>query len=173
MSDRTPLEVIQIKQPCELDWDALPGDGPTRMCPRCRKQVHNLSALPREDAERLVGQRSGPMCVYFTRDPHGIVNTLEYAPGPNRTRQRWWFGLAGVLTLVGAGCQFLLSGSRPPSARVAGTMPFPASNPAVRVAGDIGPSNCATSRPASTQSTSEAAAVSTHDQPAVSRSGEE
>ena len=54
MSRTTPLDVIRVKTPCHESWDAMTGDAKTRFCSGCQRHVHNLSAMPREEAERLL-----------------------------------------------------------------------------------------------------------------------
>ena len=59
MSRTMPLEVIRVDEPCKADWDAMTGDAARRFCAGCQKHVHNLSAMPREEAERLVCESAG------------------------------------------------------------------------------------------------------------------
>src|SRR3954471_20635649 len=84
---RMALEVLRVETPCPQDWDAMTGDGDRmRYCEGCGLHVHNLSAMPREDAERLVCESAGRLCVRYERMPTGTVRTLEYAPATRRRR---------------------------------------------------------------------------------------
>ena len=124
MARQNALNLIHIERPCDLDWDSLPGDGPSRVCPACGKAVHNLSAMPREEAEQIAGNGAEPRCVYYVRDATGGVRTLDYAPrSPRAGRARAWVALASLLALAAGGWQFLFFRSRPPMTRMAGAMP--------------------------------------------------
>src|SRR3712207_667528 len=80
----TPLDVIEVKEPCHASWESMRGDGRVRFCQGCGKLVHNLSAMSREEAAALVGgcAAAGELCVRFARSPDGGVATLEYRPAP-------------------------------------------------------------------------------------------
>jgi hypothetical protein len=79
----------------------MAGDARGRFCQHCQKTVHDLSAMPRDEAERLVCQSAGSPCVRLTLLPDGQVQTLDY---PTLTPRRGWswrvwslIGLAGAL----------------------------------------------------------------------------
>ena len=48
------LAQLHVDFPCTRDWDAMPGEGPTRFCDACGKHVHDLSRMTTAEAERLV-----------------------------------------------------------------------------------------------------------------------
>jgi hypothetical protein len=81
MSQRRALDVIQVNKPCPADWNQMDGDDTRRFCAHCQKFVHNLSAMPTDQAERLVCENAGNLCVRFAREESsGRVVTLDYAP---------------------------------------------------------------------------------------------
>src|SRR4051812_40258229 len=96
-----PLEVLKIENPCPADWNAMAGDERKRFCQGCQKHVHNLSAMPRAEAERLVCESAGNLCVRMALNAEGRFVTVGYQ-GSTRTRPRrgWRFwtgmGLAGA-----------------------------------------------------------------------------
>lgn len=100
-----PLEVLRIDAPCPAEWSAMAGDDAKRFCQGCRKHVHNLSAMTRDEAETLVCASAGSMCVRMEVGPDGRVATIDYRPPSLDKRGRGWrfwtgFGLAcGLLTL--------------------------------------------------------------------------
>src|SRR4051812_11825373 len=96
MSRSSPLDVIQIPQPCHEPWEQMSGDDRTRFCGACRKHVHNLSAMPRDEAERLLCASAGSLCVRYQVGPAGAPVTLDYQKG-SRVRGGW-----KVWTAVGA-----------------------------------------------------------------------
>lgn len=59
------LESIEIAKPCRADWGAMRGDDRVRFCGTCQKNVYNLSALSREQAEELLNAEEALPCVRF------------------------------------------------------------------------------------------------------------
>ena len=66
----------------------MSGDAHVRHCGRCAKNVYDLSSLTRDQAERLLEEREGELCVRFYRRPDGTVMTSDCAPGQRRRRLR-------------------------------------------------------------------------------------
>jgi hypothetical protein len=96
------LEQLQIKSPCPADWDAMSaaaGDAKSRFCQHCQKHVHDLSAMPRAAAERLVCQNAGNLCIRMSLAPDGQVITLDYRPQKGR---RWSWRIWTLVALCGA-----------------------------------------------------------------------
>ena len=89
-NQRVSLDVIQVAEPCHESWDAMTGDDRVRFCRGCSKHVHNLSAMSRTEAERLVCESAGSLCVRFARGEDGRVQTLEYR-APTRRARGWRF----------------------------------------------------------------------------------
>ena len=108
MSRVIPLELLEVADPCPVDWDALAGDQRRRLCPRCGLDVHNLSAMTREEASRLVEERTGRLCVRFARMPGGRVETLDYSDErpPDPRRRRFLIALASLGGLGAAAANF-------------------------------------------------------------------
>src|SRR4051794_5315873 len=75
---RIPLEVLKIENPCPADWNAMAGDERKRFCQGCQKHVHNLSTMPREEAERLVCESAGNLCVRMALNAEGKFVTVGY-----------------------------------------------------------------------------------------------
>ena len=98
---RVPLEVLRIETPCPADWAAMVGDDRRRFCQGCKKHVHDLSAMPRAEAERLVCESAGDLCIRMTLEADGRVVTVDYesAAAGHRRGWRYWtgVGLAGAL----------------------------------------------------------------------------
>jgi hypothetical protein len=100
MTTRLPivLENIRIASPCAADWDDMRGDERVRFCGRCEKNVYNLSSMSRDDAEALVNEKEGRLCVRFFQRADGTVLTADCPVGAQRMRmrQRVWASLSGV-----------------------------------------------------------------------------
>jgi len=105
MSERRSLDVIQVSNPCPADWEQMTGDEEHRFCSHGSKWVHNLSAMPADEAERLVCESAGKMCVRFARDSvTGATLTLNYAAKPQSSRRRALATIASIgAAIVAAG----------------------------------------------------------------------
>jgi hypothetical protein len=137
MSQRRPLDVIQVANPCLAAWDEMAGDDKRRFCSQCNKFVHNLSAMPADEAERLVCESAGSLCARFARDPvNGRIITLDYAPRPRTSRLRAVLVIAsllasGSIAAAWAAYELFLKPAPPQMLFVAGgiTAPLPPGNP--------------------------------------------
>jgi hypothetical protein len=67
------LHRIQIASPCHASWDEMRGDERVRFCQHCRLNVYNLSAMEPEDAEALVREKEGRLCVRYYARPDGTM----------------------------------------------------------------------------------------------------
>lgn len=100
MQNSRSLDVIEVRSPCRALWDDMIGDEKRRFCAHCQKFVHNLSAMPDDEAEQLICSAAGSLCVRYARDMQtGKTITLNYAPRPITARRR---GLVTVASLLAA-----------------------------------------------------------------------
>jgi hypothetical protein len=91
MGSRRPLpllESVRIASPCTANWDEMVGDERVRYCGSCQKDVYNLSGMPRDEAERLVRERAGELCVRLYKRDDGTVLTADCPVGVKRKRRR-------------------------------------------------------------------------------------
>lgn len=118
MSRKVSLDVIEVPSPCPESWEGMKGDGPVRFCGLCEMNVYNLSAMTRDEAEALVRERDGRLCVRFYRRADGTVTTTDCAPrrfaALRKVARRTMTGAAALLIallgLVGSLIAFRLSG---------------------------------------------------------------
>lgn len=75
MSATDLLDRIQIKKPCNSDWDSMLGNDQVRFCEHCALTVHDLSQMTRKRARRLIAKSNGRICVRYTRRPDGSLVT--------------------------------------------------------------------------------------------------
>jgi hypothetical protein len=101
MSSPQSLENLRIAKPCPARWEDMQGDDRVRFCGLCRKNVFNLSALPRDAAERLVTEREGDLCALLYRRQDGTVLTADCPVGKRRFAVRIAKRIAAGLALVG------------------------------------------------------------------------
>jgi hypothetical protein len=62
------------------------GDERVRFCGPCQKNVYNLSAMASEEAESLLAQREGSICIRLYRREDGTVLTADCPVGVRRRR---------------------------------------------------------------------------------------
>ena len=75
------LDRTNINSPCDANWDEMAGNDQVRFCSHCNLSVHNLSAMTRQDALRLVIGSKGKLCARYIRRPDGEFQTMT-AAGP-------------------------------------------------------------------------------------------
>jgi hypothetical protein len=82
------LEGLRVASPCEVPWVTMKGDDRVRHCGACRLNVYNLSAMSRGEAEALVRNAEGRLCVRFFRRADGTVLTQDCPVGLEKVRRR-------------------------------------------------------------------------------------
>lgn len=97
------LEQVRIASPCGARWDEMRGDERVRFCLACEKNVYNLSAMPRDEAERLLEERAGAsICVRFYKRADGTILTEDCPVGVTKKRRK-----KVALAVAGAGAMAL------------------------------------------------------------------
>lgn len=99
-----PLDQINVAAPCRADWDGMVGDERVRFCQQCERHVYNLSGMTRKEAENLVTNAEGRLCVRFYRRRDGTVLTANCPVGLRSRTQRV---ARAARALVSAGLGFL------------------------------------------------------------------
>ena len=82
------LDVIQVASPCEASWDEMQGDDRSRYCKHCSQNVYNLTGMTRSEAEELLQNRTGRLCVRFFRRHDGTILTQDCPVGIRALRLR-------------------------------------------------------------------------------------
>jgi len=93
--------MIQVASPCQVSWDSMKGDQTTRFCGQCNNHVYNLSAMSRSQAEQLVEEAEGRLCVRFYRRHDGTMMTRDCLASV-WTFRRW------LAVMIGSAAAFLL-----------------------------------------------------------------
>jgi hypothetical protein len=89
MSKRTsPLDDVRIAAPCNAGWDNMVGTERVRFCGQCNLNVYNLSAMTRRDAERLIAETEGRLCVRYYRRADGTILTKNCPVGLRALKRR-------------------------------------------------------------------------------------
>ena len=95
------LDQVQVAQPCLANWNEMKGTNSARFCEHCQKTVHDLSAMALKEAERLLCQSAGSLCIRYVKSFDGQVQTLDYRARRGGRTFSWkaWtlIALAGAL----------------------------------------------------------------------------
>ena len=84
----SPLEGVRVAAPCPADWDRMVGDERARFCDRCSLHVYNLSGMTRREAEALITNAEGRLCVRYYSRPDGTILTQNCPVGLRAIRQK-------------------------------------------------------------------------------------
>jgi hypothetical protein len=105
---------LKLRFECNEDWDAMSGDDRARHCGKCDQTVHDLSAMSREEAESLLGERKqGRLCVRYAVSSEGQV---QFRPSSRWTALVAAAGLAVPLAAAAVVHQGAPPTDAPPSA---------------------------------------------------------
>lgn len=83
-----PLNNVKIASPCSQDWNEMIGTERKRFCGECKLNVYNLSGMSRSEAENLLLNSEGRLCVRFFRRADGTVLTTDCPVGWQAIKQR-------------------------------------------------------------------------------------
>jgi hypothetical protein len=83
----------------------MPGNDRVRHCGQCEKHVYNLSGMNRNDAQALVRQTEGRLCVRFYRRADGTILTQDCPVGLAALRRPVYLvaGLAAAFLFAALG----------------------------------------------------------------------
>jgi hypothetical protein len=107
------VDSVKVASPCGASWDDMVGGDRVRFCESCKKNVYNLSAMDRDEAEGLLEEMGESICVRFYQRPDGTVMTSDCPVGVRRKRRRL-FVLSAVGGTMLAGAAAVASAARAP-----------------------------------------------------------
>jgi hypothetical protein len=84
----SPLDHLTVAAPCNVGWDNMVGSERVRFCGQCSLNVYNLSAMSKGEAERLVSQTEGRLCVRYYRRADGTILTKNCPIGLRALKRR-------------------------------------------------------------------------------------
>ena len=84
----SPLDHLKVASPCSADWNEMYGSDRKRFCGDCKLNVYNLSGMTRTEAENLLMNSEGRLCVRYYRRSDGTVLTQDCPVGWATVRQR-------------------------------------------------------------------------------------
>ena len=83
-----PLSDIKVASPCSQNWDEMIGSDRKRFCGECKLNVYNLSGMTQTEAENLILNSEGRLCVRFYRRVDGSVLTKDCPVGWQALKRR-------------------------------------------------------------------------------------
>ncbi len=144
------LPNIRVATPCTADWSAMTGDERVRHCAQCDKDVFNLSAMTRVEAEALIVEKKHDLCARYYQRPDGTILLSDCEVGRAQQRRLKLVG-AGLLVTITAGAAAgatLTDRTSYPIQGSVGVLPGdPAEEELQVVAGGLGPAPSPTGLP--------------------------
>jgi hypothetical protein len=95
-----PLANLKIASPCSADWEAMVGDNRKRFCGDCKLNVFNLSGMSKDEAENLLKNSEGRVCVRFYQRADGTVLTENCPVGWAKVKQKTKLFVTAAASLV-------------------------------------------------------------------------
>jgi hypothetical protein len=121
------LPNIYVASPCPADWSKMTGDERVRMCGQCNKNVFNLSQMTRSDAEELIIEKNGNVCVRYYQRKDGTILLKDCTVAASAARRRQMLGAAAAALLATGGSFAMLTAHRtaatPEAARIIAPAP--------------------------------------------------
>lgn len=96
----SPLNNIKVASPCSMNWDEMYGNERKRFCGDCKLNVYNLSGMTREEAESLIINTEGRLCVKFYKRADGSVITQDCPVGWAKVKQRAQMVATAAFSLI-------------------------------------------------------------------------
>lgn len=87
-SSHSILDTLSVASPCHADWNQMSGTEQVRFCGDCKLNVYNLSGMTRTDAESLILEKEGKLCVRFFRRADGTILTRDCPVGIQALHRR-------------------------------------------------------------------------------------
>jgi len=107
------LEQMDVPRPCSIGWSSMQGSDATRLCAVCEREVHDVAAMTRAEAEALLNDRDARICVRLTRGIDGEVVTADRPPAVPQARH--WTNLSAAAFAA-------FFGMAPATTRLSGTV---------------------------------------------------
>lgn len=81
----------------------MEGDDRARFCQTCAKNVYNLSSMSKAEAENLIREKEGNLCVRFYQREGGTILTSNCPVGLKIVRRPFQWLAAGFVALLVSG----------------------------------------------------------------------
>jgi hypothetical protein len=121
------LENTRIASPCSASWKEMEVDERVRHCSLCRLNVYNISEMSNREAEKLLRESTGRVCLRIYRRADGTVLTRDCPVGLRAIRRKMRLAWVALLGLLMGGCKSttLIDRYMPDHSPVMGEMAVP------------------------------------------------
>jgi TonB family protein len=86
--ESNPLTKVKVAAPCPAEWRFMYGNDRVRFCNQCQLNVYNLSAMTKTEAEDLIRNAEGRLCVKFYRRADGTILTQNCPVGLRTIKEK-------------------------------------------------------------------------------------
>jgi hypothetical protein len=107
------LHEVKIATPCPADWNTMSGDERTRFCGQCKLNVYNISEMTTDDAEKLIIEKEGKLCLRIYRRADGTVLTKDCPVGLAAMRKKLMTMCGAATAAVGILAAWIITGKKP------------------------------------------------------------
>ncbi len=109
--NRIPLESVYVARPCSAEWNSMTGDERIRFCHACKLNVYNLSEMTKREAEDLILEKEGKLCIrYYKRfDSTILTKDCPFGRLVRYTTSRYYTLIAWVLLVCITAAEFAIS----------------------------------------------------------------
>jgi len=83
------VDELRIASPCTVQWSDMKGDDFARHCQSCEKNVYDLSLLTSDEANELIREKEGKLCVSLYHRFDGTVLTADCPVGLRTLRRQY------------------------------------------------------------------------------------
>ncbi len=120
------LDNLRVAAPCSKQWADMSGDERSRHCNDCNQSVYNISGLTRDEAQALLIEKEGKLCVRYFQRSDGTVLLKDCTIGVSKRRKRRLFAAGAVAMLAGSAAgmamKFFASDAQEPPRAVTGAL---------------------------------------------------
>ena len=81
------LDNVKVASPCSMSWHKMQGNDRVRFCGQCKLNVYHLSGMKRCEAESLLREHEGRLCVRYFQRADGTVMTKDCPVGLRLARK--------------------------------------------------------------------------------------
>ncbi len=96
------IDEMYVASPCDVPWSSMTGDSTVRHCGECKKNVYKLSLLTRVEANQIIQEHEGNLCLQLYRRFDGTVLTADCPKGLRMIRVQYLKSRARVLAAIAA-----------------------------------------------------------------------
>ena len=96
------INKLRVASPCSVGWESMTGDERVRHCNSCELNIYNIAEMTKAEAEDLIANREGRLCIRLYKRADGTVLTKDCPVGFRAYQKRVArFAGATLATIIG------------------------------------------------------------------------